>query len=151
MKRQPTGRAPEPRAGRALTKAAEVRWRRCRGRARVARGAGLGLTRLPLLPQYVGSFAVEDADLPRAGQAVHQRLQLLKVSGEGPAAGRWAGWKGTGNRLPPPRLRPSRPSPPTQDCPRRRSVLLRFCLQGLKMLGRDGEVGRARLRRAGDG
>ncbi|XP_034260626.1 SH2 domain-containing protein 5 isoform X1 [Pantherophis guttatus] len=76
MKRQPTGRGPEPRAGRVLTKPAE----------------------------YVGSFAVEDTDLPRAGQAVHQRLQLLK------------------------------------DCPRRRSVLLRFCLQGLKMLGRDGEA-----------
>ncbi|XP_058017470.1 SH2 domain-containing protein 5 isoform X2 [Ahaetulla prasina] len=76
MKRQPTGRGTEPRAGRVLTKAAE----------------------------YVGSFAVEDADLPRAGQAVHQRLQLLK------------------------------------DCPRRRSVLLRFCLQGLKMLGCDGEA-----------
>ncbi|XP_063173640.1 SH2 domain-containing protein 5 isoform X2 [Candoia aspera] len=51
MKRQPTGRGLEPRGGPAVTKPAE----------------------------YVGSFAVDDADLPRAGPAIHQRLQLLKA------------------------------------------------------------------------
>ncbi|KAM6434288.1 SH2 domain-containing protein 5 isoform 2-T2 [Liasis olivaceus] len=51
MKRQPTGRGPEPRGGRAVSKPAE----------------------------YVGSFAADDADLPRAGPAIHQRLQLLKA------------------------------------------------------------------------
>uniref|UniRef100_A0A670ZUQ9 SH2 domain containing 5 n=1 Tax=Pseudonaja textilis TaxID=8673 RepID=A0A670ZUQ9_PSETE len=110
MKRQPTGRGPEPRAGRVVTKTAEVRGADERTGAAADGETGRGEGEpgwadcaLPL-PQYVGSFAVEDADLPRAGQAVHQRLQLLK------------------------------------DCPRRRSVLLRFCLQGLKMLGRDGEA-----------
>lgn len=35
---------------------------------------------------------------------------------------------------------------PGQDCPRRRSVLLRFSLQGLKVYGADGEVGAGRLK-----
>lgn len=36
---------------------------------------------------------------------------------------------------------PQRCISPGQDCPRRRSVVLRFSLQGLKVYGTDGEVG----------
>uniref|UniRef100_A0A8C5SAV3 SH2 domain containing 5 n=1 Tax=Laticauda laticaudata TaxID=8630 RepID=A0A8C5SAV3_LATLA len=68
----------------------------------VAGGGGRGRGPDCQSPRLIGPG--RDADLPRAGQAVHERLQLLK------------------------------------DCPRRRFVRLRFCPQGLKMLGRDGEA-----------
>ncbi|XP_032057546.1 SH2 domain-containing protein 5 [Aythya fuligula] len=56
------------------------------------------------LPQYVGSFAVEDLDLQRQAGWLEEQLRALK------------------------------------DCPRRRSVVLRFSLQGLKVYGADGET-----------
>ncbi|NWS07035.1 SH2D5 protein, partial [Motacilla alba] len=38
-----------------------------------------------------------------------------------------------------------------KDCPRRRSVVLRFSLQGLKVYGADGEVGGWRVKEDGQG
>lgn len=51
---------------------------------------------------------------------------VLRLSGQGRA------W---GVMPAPPRLSP------TQECPRRRAVILKFSLQGLKMYSGEGEVG----------
>ncbi|MEE6482364.1 hypothetical protein FKM82_013229 [Ascaphus truei] len=54
--------------------------------------------------EYVGSFAVEEADWQRRMWMIEEQMRFLK------------------------------------DCPRRRSVMLKFCLQGVKMHDAAGEV-----------
>lgn len=95
-----------------------------------------------LPPQYVGSFMVEELDLQQQAGWLEEQLQALKVGiyhcspcweTQG-TPNNWGTYRG---HSPDPQCHIS----PGQDCPRRRSVVLRFSLQGLKVLGADGEVG----------
>lgn len=82
---------------------------------------------------------VEELELQQREGRLEEQLRALKV-GIYHCCPRWE-TQGTPNN------RGARPSPPSyqlspgQDCPRRRSVVLRFSLQGLKVYGADGEVG----------
>ncbi|KAI1231346.1 SH2 domain-containing protein 5, partial [Lamprotornis superbus] len=90
---------------------------------------------------YVGSFVVEELDLQQRAGWLEEQLRVLKV-GVYHCSSCWE-TQGTPNNRgtqrghsPDPQFHIS----PGQDCPRRRSVVLRFSLQGLKVYDVDGET-----------
>lgn len=114
-------------------------WTGCPGGASWGAAADTGGF-LPL--QYVGSFTVEELDLQQRAGRLEEQLRALKV-GIYPCSPRWETQGTPNNRGTHRGHSPDPPVPhlPRQDCPRRRSVVLRFSLQGLKVYGADGEVG----------
>lgn len=74
---------------------------------------------------------LEALELQQHAGQLEEQLRALKV---GHPHGWWGGTKWQWGTPPPLPC-------PHQDCPRRKSVVLRFSLQGLKVYGADGEVG----------